>query len=345
MQINNQLNPASFYDPNLITDHTIFGNTKNNTSFPSSSNAPSCQNLSTAIEFENELLLPNHEDSNNENQDPNTKPASSQNNTIFLEDYITNEPVDFNSKKTSLKISLLILFLVELCLDTEQIEDRDSSSSLSRGSKKIAKFSPKQESPKRKLSKNSPKTDERNKGKKHPWQPAEDAKVLELVAQYGQSWAIIASSLGNRTGKQVRDRYLNYLRPDINEEEFTHQEDHLLLSLYYQLGHRWSKIASFMPGRTECQVKNRYYTVIKKKLVSPENNNEKRNLFNNSHHNELLQRYTKSGSQERANFEMNEEDMFREDENTITRESSAPYSNENNSVHHMTWNDPTDVIS
>ena len=109
MQINTQLNPA-LYEQNL----TMFGNAKNNNhSFPSSANAltstPSCQNISTPpIEFENESLLPNHEDSsNNENQNPNTKTDPSQNNTIFLEDYITNEPVDFNSKKIVLKFLFL----------------------------------------------------------------------------------------------------------------------------------------------------------------------------------------------------------------------------------------------
>lgn len=114
--------------------------------------------------------------------------------------------------------------------------------------------------------------EEKLKGKKRPWQPAEDAKVLELLANYGQSWALIAAALGNRTGKQVRDRYLNYLRPDIKDEDFDVQEDRLLLALYYQLGAKWSKIASHIPGRTECQVKNRFYAHIKKRLMFPEFN-------------------------------------------------------------------------
>lgn len=111
-----------------------------------------------------------------------------------------------------------------------------------------------------------------NKGKKNPWQPAEDEKVLELIGQFGQSWAQIANALGNRTGKQVRDRYLNYLRSDINEEEFTPEEDQKLLSLFYEIGRRWAKIASYLPGRTECQVKNRYYTFLQKQLDLSEGN-------------------------------------------------------------------------
>ncbi len=99
MQINNQLNPSPLFDPNLINGHTIFGNTKNNSSLPSSANALT---TSTGIEFENE---------SNENQDPNVKTTASENNTIFLEDYITHEPVDFNSKKIALKFLLNNIFL------------------------------------------------------------------------------------------------------------------------------------------------------------------------------------------------------------------------------------------
>jgi len=69
-----------------------------------------------------------------------------------------------------------------------------------------------------------------------------------------------------RTGKQIRDRYLNKLKPNIKKGEWTLEEDHLLLSCYYQLGHKWSKIATFLPGRTEGQVKNRFYSHLKKRI-------------------------------------------------------------------------------
>lgn len=142
------------------------------------------------------------------------------------------------------------------------INQSPNSPALSRSSKKITKFLPD----------TIILREEKSKGKKRPWQPSEDAKVLELLGNYGQSWALIAAALGNRTGKQVRDRYLNYLRPDIKDEDFNVQEDRLLLALYYQLGAKWSKIASHMPGRTECQVKNRFYAHIKKRLMFPEFN-------------------------------------------------------------------------
>ena len=104
------------------------------------------------------------------------------------------------------------------------------------------------------------------KTKRNPWQPEEDEQVLDLVAKYGQSWALIASLMKERSGKQIRDRYLNKLRPDINKGEWTEREDDILISLCTKIGHKWSRIATHLPGRTEGQVKNRFYSHIKKRL-------------------------------------------------------------------------------
>jgi hypothetical protein len=104
------------------------------------------------------------------------------------------------------------------------------------------------------------------KTKRNPWQPEEDDQVIELVAKYGQSWALIASLMKDRSGKQIRDRYLNKLKPDINKGEWSQAEDELLMSLCRQIGHKWSKIATYLPGRTEGQVKNRFYSHIKKRM-------------------------------------------------------------------------------
>lgn len=73
-----------------------------------------------------------------------------------------------------------------------------------------------------------------------------------------------------RTAKQIRDRYIHILRPNIKKGDWTPQEDQHILALYYQFGHKWSKIATLVEGRTEGQVKNRFYSHIKKKLLRDE---------------------------------------------------------------------------
>lgn len=103
---------------------------------------------------------------------------------------------------------------------------------------------------------------------RNPWTPKEDALLVDLMKKYGQSWAMISSALPGRTGKQVRDRFLNKLRPHIRCGDWSVEEDELIVSLSKEIGNRWSLIATHLPGRTEAQVKNRYYSHIKKRLDS-----------------------------------------------------------------------------
>ena len=147
----------------------------------------------------------------------------------------------------------------------EDEERRSQHSSLSADSKKIKKT--KAGNKKEGSVKGSTAKGAKGRGKRNPWQPHENARLIELVNKHGQSWALIASMMEGRTGKQVRDRYLNILRPNIKKGDWTPQEDQHILSLYYQFGHKWSKISSFVPGRTEGQVKNRFYAHIKKKIL------------------------------------------------------------------------------
>ncbi len=53
------------------------------------------------------------------------------------------------------------------------------------------------------------------------------------------------------------------MRPDINNSPFTPQEDEVLVCLYNQLGSKWKDIAERMPGRTQAQVKNRFYLYLR----------------------------------------------------------------------------------
>jgi len=139
--------------------------------------------------------------------------------------------------------------------------NEEKSPMLQNASKKINKASPSTQAPV--AAKASQK---RSKRGRNPWTPKEDVKLMDLMKKYGQSWAMISSLMDGRTGKQVRDRYLNKLRPNIKLGDWTLQEDELLVSLCKEIGNRWSLIANHLPGRTEGQVKNRFYSHIKKRL-------------------------------------------------------------------------------
>jgi len=100
--------------------------------------------------------------------------------------------------------------------------------------------------------------------KRNAWTAAEDEKVREFYKIYGPKWTKISSHLPNREGKQVRDRYLNVLATDIKKSCWTEEEDKAILQMLKEIGPQWRKMSKCLEGRTEMQVKNRYYTHLKK---------------------------------------------------------------------------------
>ncbi|ESR64005.1 hypothetical protein CICLE_v10010621mg, partial [Citrus x clementina] len=107
--------------------------------------------------------------------------------------------------------------------------------------------------------------------KRGPWSPEEDATLKRYVETHGTggNWIALPQKAGlKRCGKSCRLRWLNYLRPDIKHGNFTEDEDHVICTLYSQIGSRWSIIASRLPGRTDNDVKNYWNTKLKKKLLA-----------------------------------------------------------------------------
>lgn len=90
----------------------------------------------------------------------------------------------------------------------------------------------------------------------------EDAKLRYLVSQYGsKDFKKIASFMPGRTPRQVRERYKNYLSPEVNNGPWSRDEDALLCQKFMELGPKWSKIADFFPSRSDINVKNRWTSI------------------------------------------------------------------------------------
>ncbi|XWS36889.1 hypothetical protein CRYUN_Cryun20dG0124000 [Craigia yunnanensis] len=104
--------------------------------------------------------------------------------------------------------------------------------------------------------------------KKGPWTAEEDKKLINFILTNGQCcWRAVPKLAGLlRCGKSCRLRWTNYLRPDLKRGLLSEYEEQMVIDLHAQLGNRWSKIASHLPGRTDNEIKNHWNTHIKKKL-------------------------------------------------------------------------------
>nr|AIS36119.1 MYB transcription factor 43-2 [Brassica napus] len=104
--------------------------------------------------------------------------------------------------------------------------------------------------------------------KKGPWTAEEDKKLINFILTNGHCcWRALPKLSGLlRCGKSCRLRWINYLRPDLKRGLLSECEEQMVIDLHAQLGNRWSKIASHLPGRTDNEIKNHWNTHIKKKL-------------------------------------------------------------------------------
>lgn len=106
----------------------------------------------------------------------------------------------------------------------------------------------------------------RPKTNRGQWSQSEDKLLLQIVQEVGQDrWPLIAERIGSRTAKQCRERWNNHVDPTINKAPFTPEESAKIMSMYTQMGSKWSEMAKQLPGRPDNRIKNHFNTVLNRR--------------------------------------------------------------------------------
>jgi hypothetical protein len=98
----------------------------------------------------------------------------------------------------------------------------------------------------------------------------EDIALAELVAKYGEGdWLTIARHMRNRSVRQCRERWYNYLTPSVSNGPWSSEDDALLLEKCREFGSKWKMLTGFFPGKTDINIKNHYMTLTRHHCRAP----------------------------------------------------------------------------
>ncbi|PIA27296.1 hypothetical protein AQUCO_08100025v1 [Aquilegia coerulea] len=105
--------------------------------------------------------------------------------------------------------------------------------------------------------------------RKGPWMAEEDEILIDYVKKHGpRDWSSIRSKgLLLRTGKSCRLRWVNKLKPDLKTGcKFSAEEERVVIDLQARFGNKWARIATYLQGRTDNDVKN-FWSSRQKRLA------------------------------------------------------------------------------
>jgi hypothetical protein len=119
------------------------------------------------------------------------------------------------------------------------------------------------------LSHNVPNAQQKNNLKskiKQCFTEDEDCLLSQLVYQFGTgSWIQISKQIGTRSPRQCRERWNNYINPELRKDSFTIEEDQMLRLKVAEFGKKWNKISKFFEKRSDNSLRNRWMVLSRNK--------------------------------------------------------------------------------
>jgi hypothetical protein len=86
------------------------------------------------------------------------------------------------------------------------------------------------------------------KNKKSRFSFIEDLQLKTLVEEHGsKNWNFISSLMINRNSRPCKDRWENFLSPNVDLSIWSEEEDSLLIEKRREFGAHWVKILQFFP--------------------------------------------------------------------------------------------------
>ncbi|OHT00412.1 hypothetical protein TRFO_32910 [Tritrichomonas foetus] len=94
----------------------------------------------------------------------------------------------------------------------------------------------------------------------------EDQLLIDLVNQYGaKDWIKISKLIETRNPRQCRERWKNYLNPNLRKEAWSQEEDNLLTEKVSEFGGKWNKIGKFFQNRSDNSIRNRWMLIARRR--------------------------------------------------------------------------------
>ena len=118
--------------------------------------------------------------------------------------------------------------------------------------------------------------------KKSAWTAEEDKLLIELFTKHGPKWSSFCGQIPGRTDDACSKRYRESLDPNLKREEWTPEEDDMLMEAYNSIGGKWGQVGQSLQrsglGCRNRSIKRYHYCLLSHSFQGGVSWNAKRHI-------------------------------------------------------------------